>query len=312
MIHSAIDQILAALAVDVREFAICEFASDTAIEIRPLDEIEVHFVLTGTLYLVLEDGHVRAIPSGGVALVPPYVKQIMGGSPTPEKTFLPAETFSPRRDGLRHYDATKGAPSSALVACGQIKANLAGSFGPFDGLKKPIYSLLAEEPMIRIAFETMLQEARVTSMGSRALIGALMKSCLILALRRSVELQGSAQALPGLFERPSLARVVAEVMENPAASHTLVDLARSAGMSRSKFAKLFVETIGSPPMEFVARTRLHKARDLLLSTTLSVSEIANRVGFASRSHFSRAFRSAFGVDPSRMRRAQGNVAMANG
>jgi AraC-like DNA-binding protein len=39
-----------------------------------------------------------------------------------------------------------------------------------------------------------------------------------------------------------------------------------------------------------------------LSTELSISDIANRVGFASRSHFSRSFRNAFDIDPTRMRR----------
>ena len=51
MSDTAIDQILAALAVDVKEFAVCEFASDSAIEILPLDEIEIHFVLSGTCLL---------------------------------------------------------------------------------------------------------------------------------------------------------------------------------------------------------------------------------------------------------------------
>jgi AraC-like DNA-binding protein len=73
-------------------------------------------------------------------------------------------------------------------------------------------------------------------------------------------------------------------------------------MSRSKFSKTFAETVGSPPMEFVSRARLDRAQQLLLSTGLSISDIANHVGFASRSHFSRSFRNEFGVDPTSMRR----------
>jgi AraC-like DNA-binding protein len=297
MIDTAIDQILAALAVDVKEFA-----ADSAIEISPLDEIEIHFVLAGTLYLTLADGEPFSVTSGSVALVPPHVKQIMGGSPNASRLFSPAETCSPRSDGLLSFDARRGAPGTVLVACGQIKADVGGSFGPFDGLEVPICCDLSDESLVRIAFGEILHEINRTSLGSRALVGSLMKACLVKALRRHAERNGSAKVLPGLFERPSLARALASVVETPSANHTLSDLARTAGMSRSKFAKVFAETVGSPPMEFVARTRLAKARELLMGTDLPVATVAVQVGFASRSHFSRAFRNIFGVDPSRMRR----------
>lgn len=302
MTHSALDQILAVLAVDVREFAVCEFASDSAIEIEPLEEIEIHFVLSGILYLSVGDEPMLAVRPGSVVLVPPFLRQVMSGSSEPIRKFNASDTCSARRDGLMHYDAAAGEPASVIVACGQVKADLAGSFGPFTGVAEPIHSALANEPLVRHAFDTMLKETRATSIGSRALIGSLMKSCLILALREFAGKQGSRKALPGLFEGPSLARAVAQVVENPAANHTLNDLARSAGMSRSKFAKIFADAVGVPPMEFVARTRLDRARDLLLTTQLPVSSIANRVGFASRSHFSRSFRTLFGTDPSRLRR----------
>ena len=64
-------------------------------------------------------------------------------------------------------------------------------------------------------------------------------------------------------------------------------------------------------MEFVARTRLDHARNLLLSTQLPVSIVANRVGFISRSHFSRAFRNAFGMDPTKLRKTRDHQEMVD-
>ena len=55
-------------------------------------------------------------------------------------------------------------------------------------------------------------------------------------------------------------------------------------------------------MEFVAKTRLHHAAELLRGTDLPVKAIAASIGFASRSHFSRAFRAAYGRDPRAYRR----------
>lgn len=64
------------------------------------------------------------------------------------------------------------------------------------------------------------------------------------------------------------------------------------------------------PMAFVARTRLHQSADMLRTTNLPVKVIAASIGFASRSHFSRAFRDAYGVDPSAYRRGAGAPATA--
>lgn len=82
-----------------------------------------------------------------------------------------------------------------------------------------------------------------------------------------------------------------------------MSLAKESGMSRSKFAKVFAEMLGTTPMDFVSRTRLTRGRELLLSTSLPVSDIAETVGFSSRSYFSRAFRAAFDVDPTSLRRS---------
>ena len=51
------------------------------------------------------------------------------------------------------------------------------------------------------------------------------------------------------------------------------------------------------PMRFVTVTRLHRAAELLRSTAMPIKMIAGIVGFSSRSHFSHAFRDAYGVDP---------------
>ncbi len=73
-------------------------------------------------------------------------------------------------------------------------------------------------------------------------------------------------------------------------------------MSRSAFAREFRESFTMSPMEFVTKTRLHHAAELLKSSTASIKVIAASIGFASRSHFSRAFRDAYGTDPRNFRK----------
>jgi len=101
---------------------------------------------------------------------------------------------------------------------------------------------------------------------------------------------------------PRLSKAVTMVLDRPAAAHSVASLARAAGMSRSAFAREFSTNLATSPMAFVARTRLHQAAQLLAGTRLPIKVIAKSVGFASRSHFSRAFAAAYGADPSGFRR----------
>ena len=73
-------------------------------------------------------------------------------------------------------------------------------------------------------------------------------------------------------------------------------------MSRSVFAKRFQAAFGSTPISFLHGMRLHRAAEHLRQKgEISVEQIARRVGFNSRSHFSRAFKVHFGVPPAEFR-----------
>jgi transcriptional regulator GlxA family with amidase domain len=87
----------------------------------------------------------------------------------------------------------------------------------------------------------------------------------------------------------------------PEQAFTLSTLAEVAGMSRSVFAERFVTALGESPMEFLKTLRLGRATHLLLRTDLPVKNIASRVGYSSRSSFTRAFLARYGAAPARFR-----------
>lgn len=82
----------------------------------------------------------------------------------------------------------------------------------------------------------------------------------------------------------------------------LDDLARAARLSRSRLYYLFKEETGLAPMQYLKRCRIEKARDLLVTTSLSLKEIRSTVGLSDRSHFTRGFKDAFGASPLEYRR----------
>jgi len=83
---------------------------------------------------------------------------------------------------------------------------------------------------------------------------------------------------------------------------SLERMARAGGMSRTLLAERFRERLGVPPMRYLATWRLQKARALLAAGALPVGDLARRVGYASESAFSRAFREQFGAPPGAFRR----------
>jgi len=87
------------------------------------------------------------------------------------------------------------------------------------------------------------------------------------------------------------------------------NLCDSLGMSRSQLYRKFSALTDTSVNAFIQNLRLTKARKLLRSTDLNVSEVAYDTGFKSPSHFSRVYSNKFGVSPSQERR--GIVAASN-
>lgn len=78
---------------------------------------------------------------------------------------------------------------------------------------------------------------------------------------------------------------------------TIEDIAAVCGINRSYFGKIFRNSIGRSPQEFLINYRMVKATELLKLTTLSIADIGSAVGYGNQLHFSRAFKTIYGVSP---------------
>ena len=77
----------------------------------------------------------------------------------------------------------------------------------------------------------------------------------------------------------------------------LAEIAASAGLTRMHFAAQFRVTTGLPPHEYLIRRRIERAQELLISSSLTLVEIALDVGFKSQSHFTTLFHRIVGETP---------------
>ena len=111
----------------------------------------------------------------------------------------------------------------------------------------------------------------------------------------------NAASLYSLFIKNSdLSRVDTAIMQIHQNYHKPMNvdqLAAMVNMSTSSFHRAFKEVTASPPIQYIKKVRLNKARELFLEKGLRVGEVAAAVGYESASQFSREFKRYFGNSP---------------
>jgi AraC-like DNA-binding protein len=101
---------------------------------------------------------------------------------------------------------------------------------------------------------------------------------------------------------PEVARVLRyleSAYDDPVSPSTL---ARKAGMTAARFARIIKRIHGISPMQLITKTRITVGCRLLRDTDASIAQIALDCGFADHSAFTRAFRAVTGMSPSEYRR----------
>jgi AraC-like DNA-binding protein len=105
----------------------------------------------------------------------------------------------------------------------------------------------------------------------------------------------------GLFLLPALRRARDLIDRDYAEPLDLHAMAREAGYSRFHFSRAFRTAYGETPRAYLTRRRIERAKTLLRTANLSVTEICFLVGFASLGSFSARFRALVGRSPTEYR-----------
>ena len=159
-----------------------------------------------------------------------------------------------------------------------------------------------ENPLLT---QTVLALAEDVRAGSPS--GPMSGECLGAALVAQL-----ARASPAIRELPArtkglaprtLRRILENIDANLEGDLSLQRLAGIAGLSLDGFIRVFKQSTGLPPHQFVLRKRVERAQALLGNPTISLAEIALRAGFADQSHFSRMFHRMTGIAPRQYRHA---------
>ncbi|MGY3439939.1 AraC family transcriptional regulator [Marinovum sp. KMM 9879] len=200
--------------------------------------------------------------------------------------------FRPRSTG---FDL---APDSVLVAAAV----------DWGGISNPL--VLALPPEIEVDMtrdaetmalaQLMKSEIDAQRCGAASVVNRLGEVLVVRILRGQIE-AGSTRpgVLAGLSE-PRLSRAIVAIHDRPGRDWRNEDLAEIAGLSRSRFAEMFLSAVGEPPAAYLRRWRLTLARQDV-EKGHRVDAIARRYGYGSPEGFTRAFRKQFGERPIALR-----------
>ena len=97
-------------------------------------------------------------------------------------------------------------------------------------------------------------------------------------------------------------RAIEYIRERCGEPLTLAQIAESALLSRFYFTRVFKAETGLTPGRFLAAVRMHEAKRLIESTSMSITEVSLAIGYSSLGSFTKSFTASVGVSPGRFRR----------
>src|SRR5712675_727369 len=269
-----------------------------------------HYVVEGELHIRVdgEDGEELVLGAGDVVLLPRNDLHLVGS----DLTLPPVagiNIIQPPKDGGLFSINHGGSGRRTRMICGFLGCNSAED-NPVISTLPPLLKLNAEQggaaEWIRSTFQYAAEEVSAGRPGSGTVLAKLSELLFVEAVRRYAETLPDGQSgwLAGLRE-PFVSRALALLHGDITRRWTVDDLGREVGLSRSALADRFIHLIGVPPMHYLANWRMQVATQKLRSTSASLAQIAEIIGYESEAAFSRAFKKAFGAAPATWRRSNG-------
>jgi AraC family transcriptional regulator, alkane utilization regulator len=274
--------------------------------------VSYHFIAEGCCRARLADDEHSAIEleAGDVLVVPQGDAHLLGSDltlePTPSAPLL-----------ATHVDAHPGKVLRLLYGGGGTPTRMVCGFLTCEGtLSNPL--LLSLPRLFKVSVGTGIESAWLESAlgfaaaeaaepraGTATVLAKLSELLFVQAVRRCIDSlpENEKGWLAALRDR-YVGRAMLQLHANPARAWTVDELAGNVGLSRSALAQRFTDLLGQPPMQYLARWRLHAAARELRNGSKSLANVASAAGYDSEAAFSRAFKREFGLPPASWRTSQ--------
>lgn len=154
------------------------------------------------------------------------------------------------------------------------------------------------DPQIEAIATLLLAELHQECLGNRLYADSLANVLAVHLLRHHATTRPELPIYEGGLPQRQLLQVLDYIDAHLGSEMTLADLAELVGMSQFHFGRLFKQSLGLSPYQYLLQQRVERAKQLLKHTAdKSIVEIALECGFNSHSHFGRKFRQLTGITP---------------
>ncbi len=266
-----------------------------------------HVVLQGRCCLEVDSVEGRTwLSEGDLAILPHGSAHAVRDSPTSAATRLEDLVADGETDHRGVVRAGGTGPKTILVCGGFHFEERAAN--PLLAALPPLIHLRGRRPSVeaglRAAFDFIARESRASRPGADTVITRLADILFIEAIREySASPEADKLGLATALRDPRVGAALASIHEHPETDWDVETLAKHAGMSRTAFAVQFAELVGEPPLHYVTRCRMQKAVSLLRTSSATIPQIVERVGYESEMGFTRAFKRFFRTTPGAFRRS---------
>jgi thiosulfate/3-mercaptopyruvate sulfurtransferase len=289
-----LSSVLATLRLDAKVFLHASFCKSWVIDVGHIEVATFHVIARGGCWLHLPHTQPVALREGDLLFLPHNAPHLVACSQEPPTPDTPVNNPAAEVSG----------PSATLV-CGTVSFSQ-NYWNPLvEAL--PEYLIVhadeASKTTLGKAIEAIVDECERAETGSEVIIDRL-ADILFIEVVRSYAKKTHHDSYLAAVADPRIGSALSAFHQEPGRDWSVGELSEQANMSRSAFAERFQKLVGSPPMNYVTRWRMHHAHNLITDRTDAIAVVAEQSGYQSEDAFARAFRREFGMSPAMARRRE--------
>jgi AraC-like DNA-binding protein len=188
-----------------------------------------------------------------------------------------------------------------------------GNLRPYDALAPPVFHDVADINFVDTTMRRIVELMRQPNRNARdaadtCRIASRLMTGLLMDLDAASD-RAASDAVRGtdLHHRKLVMELASRISESPKDVPPIAEMADQAGYSPDHFARVFKRVLGQSPQAYAVQAKINRACQLLTESPLTISQIADALGYEDIYFFSKQFRQKMSCTPTQYRRSGGRA-----